>query len=356
MPTYTIPTIGALPKRQPRGGRRRVVIVTNPGTNSLEYTGPLQVFAEANFFLGRSGRPDLGYDIEFTSSAAGTIYDDNGLKIVIEKSYADVTGPVDTLIFQAVDEQETCVRDERFLRWVARMATRVRRIASVCVGTFVLAEAGVLDGRRATTHWAACEDFAKRFPNVALEPDPIFVKDGNVYTSAGGAAGFDLALALVEEDFGAEVARRAAQGLVMYLRRPGNQAQFSVHLSAKSPKARQLQALQAYIAENLDGDLCVETLAARAGMSPRNFARVFAREFSATPGRFVEQLRLERARHFLEQTDMPVGQVADRCGYRSPDGLRLAFNTNLSVSPMDYRRRFATTRRATADEIGLVAS
>jgi transcriptional regulator GlxA family with amidase domain len=205
-----------------------VVVVTNPSAGSLEYMGPLQVFDEARLFLEHSGRPDLAYDIEVVTTGEGPIYRRRGLSITAPTAYHRLRGKVDTLIFQAADENDECLRDERFIAWVASMSRRVRRIVSICTGSFILAEAGVLDGRRATTHWCACDDFRARYPRVMLEPDPIYVRDGHVYTSAGATSGMDLAIALVEEDYGTEFARRVAQGLVMFLRRPGNQAQFSV--------------------------------------------------------------------------------------------------------------------------------
>jgi transcriptional regulator GlxA family with amidase domain len=178
---------------------------------------------------------------------------------------------------------------------------------------------------------------------VALEPDPIYVKDGHVYTSAGSLSGIDMTVALVEEDFGKEVARKVAQGLVMYLKRPGNQAQFSLPLSARFPEDERFRELQGYVLEHPHQNLSVETLAEKVGMSPRNFARVFTRQVGLTPGRFVEQLRLERARHYLEDTQLPVSEVAECCGYTTAEGMRLAFDRHLGVSPREYRRRFASS-------------
>jgi len=177
---------------------------------------------------------------------------------------------------------------------------------------------------------------------VALEPDPIYVKDGHVYTSAGATSGMDLAIALVEEDFGAELARRVAQGLVMFLRRPGNQAQFSVQVSTDLPDSKGVREIEAYIFDHLEGDLRVEALAETWSMSPRNFTRVFTRQFGVAPGRYVEQCRLERARQYLEETNEPLSEVSARCGYATPDGLRLAFDRNLGVAPRAYRKRFAS--------------
>ena len=344
MPTYTMPGPPRLqiPDNSPTG-RRRVVIVTNPDSASLEYFWPIQVFEEANLLFDYWDLSDFGYDVEVVATRPGTVYERKGLKIEVDRPYYRVRGEVDTLMFQAVDENEMCLGDPRFLAWVKRMSGRVRRISSVCVGTYILAEAGVLHGRRATTHWAARADFERRYPEVELDSDRIYVKDGNVYTSAGSTAGLDLAATLVEEDFGADFARRVSQGLVMYLKRPGNQAQFSIHMSARFPDMDRLRDLLLYIAENPGTDLSVEALASRVCMSPRNFARVFSRQVGTTPGNYVEQSRVERARHWLEESQMRINEVARRCGYTSANGMRLAFDRHLGVTPLQYRKRFASS-------------
>ena len=342
MPEYDIPIVRDLPGAAD-AGPRRVVVVVNPVAGSLEYMGPLQVFDEARIFLDYSGRSELAYEVEVVSTGTGPIYNRKGFSISAPTPYHRVRGPVDTLLFQAVDEGDECLRDERFIAWVAKMSQQVRRIVSICTGSFILAEAGVLDGRRATTHWCACDDFRKRYPKVTLEPDPIYVRDGHVYTSAGATSGMDLAIALVEEDFGTEFARRVAQGLVMFLRRPGNQAQFSVQVGSEVSDSGITRDFQSYIFEHLEDDLRVETLAKRFGMSPRNFARVFTRKVGLAPGRYIEQCRLERARQFVEETEGSLSQIALRCGYATPDGLRLAFERNLGVTPSAYRRRFSSS-------------
>lgn len=344
MPEYLVPTAQNLPPKRPgSSGRRRIVLVTNPRAASLEYMGPLQVFDEARLFLEAAGRPDLNYAVEIVTTRPGSVYTRKGFSIEAQTPYHQLRGDVDTLIFQAADENDECLRDEKFIAWVARMSGRVRRIVSICTGSFILAQAGVLDGRRATTHWCAVEDFRRRYPRVHLEPDPIYIKDGHVYTSAGASSGIDLTIALVEEDFGSDFARKVAQGLVMYLRRPGNQAQFSVHVPAHAPDAPTMRDIRMYIANNLRRDLRVEVLAEKANMSPRNFARVFTKQIGLSPGRYVEQCRLESARQHLERSDLPLAQIARKCGYATPDGLRLAFDRHLGVSPREYRRRFASS-------------
>jgi len=302
----------------------------------------MQVFDEARLFLDYSGRPDLAYQVEVVTTGDEAIYQRKGFSISASTPYFRLRGNVDTLLFQGADEYDACLRDDRFIAWVAKMAPRVRRIVSICTGSFILAEAGVLDGRRASTHWCAVNDFRKRYPKVLLEPESIYTKDDHVYTSAGATSGMDLAIALIEEDFGTEFARRVAQGLVMFLRRPGNQAQFSVQVATEFPDVEGGDEVKRYILENLDDDLRVEVLAERFGMSQRNFTRVFTRRVGIGPGRFVEQCRLERARRLLEETDESLSEISSSCGYATPDGLRLAFDRNLGVSPSAYRHRFSS--------------
>jgi transcriptional regulator GlxA family with amidase domain len=263
-----------------------------------------------------------------------------GLSIVVDKACYDIRGVVDTVVFQAVDYEGKCLRDERFIAWIRRISKGARRMVTACSGTYVLAEAGLLDGRRAATHWMADKDFRRRYPDVILDTEPIYVKDGNLYTSAGVTSILDLMLALVEEDFGSELALRVAQGLVIFLRRPANQSQFSVQLTGLKTDDERIRDVISHIAKNPGSDLTVERLGELAGMSPRNFTRVFAREIGMTPGKFVEMSRLESARRYLEQSTMPVGEIAHACGYSTTDGMRLAFDRNLGVTPREYRLRF----------------
>lgn len=213
-------------------------------------------------------------------------------------------------------------------------------MVTACIGTYVLAEAGLLVGRRAATHWSACRDFRRRYPDVILDSEPIYIKDGQFYTSAGVTSILDLMLALVEEDFGSELALRVAQSMVLFLRRPANQSQFSVQLAGLKTDDKKIRDVVSHIAEHPSADLTVERLGELTGMSPRNFTRVFSREIGMTPGKFVELSRLESARRYLEQSTMPVSQIAYECGYSTADGMRLAFNRNLAVTPREYRLRF----------------
>ncbi len=239
---------------------------------------------------------------------------------------------------------QAAARDHRLTDWLRLAARRSRRVTSVCTGAFLLARAGLLDGRRATTHWNACDALARHYPSIEVEPDPIFVRDGNVYTSAGVTAGIDLALALVEEDLGREAALTVARDLVLFIRRPGGQAQFSAGLAGQAASRPGVRDLQGWIADHLDHDLSVPALAERAFMSPRNFARVFAREVGVTPAAYVESLRLERARTLLETSDeLQLEEVALRCGFGTVETLRRVFGRRLGVNPNAYRSRFAST-------------
>ena len=324
-----------------RGGRR-VVLLTYPGADLLDVAGPCAVF---DAFAQAPGRPEgdasPGYRIEVVSAGGGPRVETScRVALVVERDYRSVRGEVDTLLVAGGDGAWRAARDEQLLRWLRRMAPRVRRIGSVCTGAFVLAAAGLLDGRRATTHWQLCPRLARDHPAVAVEEDPIFVRDGNTYTSAGVTAGMDLALALVEEDHGHDAALRIARHLVMFVRRPGGQSQFSAALDLQAAERRPIRDLQAWIAGHPSGDLSVEALAARAHMSPRNFARVFRDEVGQTPARFVERVRVEAARRLLEESEAGLDRVARECGFGGADSMRRSFLRVLRVAPGAYRGRF----------------
>ena len=340
MLAFDVPRVESLRATPRDEGKRRFVLVTMPGSDPFDLIGSMAVVREANFFLETSGRRDLVYDYEVVSNQPGAVFAAEGLRIVVDKACYDVQGDLDTVVFQAVDYEGKCLRDERFIAWIRRISKGARRMVTACSGTYVLAEAGLLDGRRAATHWMADKDFRRRYPDVLLDTQPIYVKDGNLYTSAGVTSILDLMLALVEEDFGSELALRCAQGMVMFLRRPANQSQFSVQLTGLKTDDERIRDVVSHIAKNPGSDLTVERLGELAGMSPRNFTRIFAREIGMTPGKFVEVSRLESARRYLEQSTMPVGEIAQVCGYSTTDGMRLAFDRNLGVTPREYRLRF----------------
>jgi transcriptional regulator GlxA family with amidase domain len=314
---------------------RRVVIVTFPGFQILDATGPSEVFSLAD--RACDGR---AYELELVAPGGEPVASSSGLRMLPARGLDACRGPIDTLIVAGGAGARAAGADERLISWLRLAARRSRRVCSVCTGAFLLARAGLLEGRRATTHWSACAALARTYPSLEVQPDPIFVRDGNVYTSAGVTAGIDLALALVEEDLGADAALAVARALVLFIRRPGGQAQFSSGLASQAAEEPSVRRIQEWIADNLDADLSVAALADRAFMSPRNFARVFAREVGATPAAYVSGLRLERARTLLETTPLQLDQVATECGFGTTETLRRVFGRALHVSPSDYRARF----------------
>jgi transcriptional regulator GlxA family with amidase domain len=307
---------------------RNVLIPVFDGVQSLDLTGPLEVFANAG-----------GYDVRTASLGGGPVRSTSGLRITPDGDLraADTTG-LDLLLVPGGAGARR--RDEGLVAWLQQNAPTASRLASVCTGAFLLAEAGLLNGKRVTTHWSKCAELAARYPDLTVDPDPIFVKDGNLATSAGVTAGIDLALALVEDDLGRDTALRVARQLVVFLRRPGSQSQFSTQLSAQIAGRAPLRDIQQWIAEHPGADLSIETLAAKASLSPRQFARVFTAEIGVTPGQYVGKTRLEAARRRLEDTADGVDQTARACGYGTPEALRRAFVAALGVSPAEYRRRF----------------
>lgn len=320
---------------------RPVLMVAMPCAEVVEVDGALDIFYAANLVLEREGVADAGYEVQVVSPVT-TVRAWAGLRLIADRSYRTIRGAADTLIVTGIDGPDDARRDPDLVRWLVRMAPRVRRMVGLCTGSFVLAEAGLLDGRRATTHWMYCDDLADRYPDITVERDPIYVHDRGVYTSAGSTAGLDLVLGLVEEDFGRRVALQVAQRMVFFLKRPGGQAQFSALLSTQIAERQPFRELQGWIAEHPDADLSVEVLARRVAMSPRNFFRVFVRELGMTPGRFVERVRVEAARRLLEETSRGVRDVAAACGFGSPETMRIAFRRTLGVSPKRYRSGFST--------------
>jgi transcriptional regulator GlxA family with amidase domain len=310
-----------------------VVIVAFPDVQPLDVVGPAEVFHTAARLEGDA------YEVVIAAPEPGPL-SASAVSLSVDTALADLAGPIDTLVVAGGTGVLALEHDEDFLASLRIAAGRARRVAGVCTGAFLLAAAGLLDGRRCTTHWASCALLAERHPGIAVDPDPIFVRDGHVYTSAGVTAGMDLALALVEEDLGRETALTTARWLVLFVKRPGGQAQFSAQLHAQQADRRPLRELQAWIADNVDADLSVPALAERAHMSERNFARAFAREVGMTPAAYVECARVESARMALEAGDAPVETVAVRSGFGTVETMRRAFHRRVGVGPADYRRRF----------------
>jgi transcriptional regulator GlxA family with amidase domain len=316
---------------------RTVLMVLFDQVQSLDVTGPLEVFTGANTWRA-SRREPLAYDIRTASLGGRPVRTSSGLRIAPDGDLRELAKRPD-LLFVPGGEGSRRPAPE-LVSWLRTHASQAERLVSVCTGAFLLAEAGLLTGRRVTTHWAYCGSLAARYPDVSVEPDPIFVLDGNVATSAGVTAGIDLALALVEDELGRAPALDIARQLVVFLRRPGNQAQFSAQLAGQLASREPLRDVQRWIAEHPGADLSVETLASQASLSPRQFARAFAAEVGMPPGRYVDQVRLEAARRRLEDTPDGVEQTARSCGYGTPEAMRRAFVRALGVSPGEYRRRF----------------
>jgi transcriptional regulator GlxA family with amidase domain len=325
---------------------RRIVFVAGPNVEILDLVGPLQVFTRASDMHARenSGSPAI-YSVEVVSiSSSRSLIANCGVRITADRTFREVRGKIDTLLVAGGDAIEQNEINPEAVRWLKRISPRVRRVGSVCTGAMLLARAGLLDGRRATTHWNWCQTLIKRAPRARVERDPIFVRDENVYTSAGVTAGMDLALALVEEDHGSRLALQVARNLVLYLRRPGGQSQFSAALSLQLTDRKPLLELEAWVLDNLQKPLTVPLLAQRVAMSPRNFARVFTKEMKTTPAKFVERLRVEAARRRLEESHNSMEMIAGECGFGNVNSMRNVFQRTLKVAPGQYRRHFRHVR------------
>ncbi|HWF32449.1 MAG TPA: GlxA family transcriptional regulator [Solirubrobacteraceae bacterium] len=354
---------------------REIAILLFDGVQSLDVTGPLEVFSatgrvlasrepEAGLGPGRAPGPELDsetslaaaapprYEITTLSSDGASLRTSSGLEIVPDGSFVEGPSRLDTLIVPGGRGARAAAADERLLAWVREASASARRTASVCTGAFVLAAAGLLDGRRATTHWSAAKRLAQMHPSIDVDPDPIFIRDGALWTSAGVTAGMDLALALVEDDHDREVALTIARHLVLFLRRPGNQSQFSATLAAQEPERAPLREVQQRVVEDVAGEHSVEAMAAHACMSPRHFARAFRAETGVTPARYVERVRLEAARRRLEETAEPIASIATACGFGTAETMRRVFVRALEVGPAEYRRRFQSIKRRHGDEHG----
>jgi transcriptional regulator GlxA family with amidase domain len=318
---------------------RRIVFLALPLTQMLDLVGPHDAFSQVEV-ISETNPKTRNYQLEVVSGTKNkVITGSNGLTLLADKTYAEVSGSIDTLVVVGGDIMLEPF-DPSLLSWLRQVSKKTRRICSVCTASFLLAEAGLLAGRKATTHWAYCDRLANRFPEVEVETDPIYVNDGKFYTGAGVTAGMDLALALIEEDHGSATALKVAQDLVLFLRRPGGQSQFSSLLSKQDTEYRQLRDLGPWVMNRLHKTLDVTTLAEQCGMSPRHFARVFVTEYGITPAKYIEQIRVEAARQSLEETELTAEQIATKCGFNSADVMRRSFARLLSITPAEYRQRF----------------
>lgn len=329
------------PHRIPLGAStHRVVMVGFENAQILDITGPLEVFSRAARWLRDSGATaNLPYSVELVSKNAGKLRCSSGIELVATRRYEDINDANTILVAGGIGYTHA-LEDTALIEWLREQYTRVDRIASVCTGAFLLAAAGVLSKRSATTHWAYCDRLAAMDSQVRVNPDAIFVTDGKVITSGGVTSGMDMSLAMIESDWGQPVALAVAQELVMYLKRPGGQSQFSRHLAAQRGENDRLSELQMWILENPEADMSIEALAKRLSMSTRNFTRRFVQALGTTPSRFVLEARVEAARRRLEQTSLPIEKIAQRCGFGNAESMRRGFLRVLNVSPGDYRARF----------------
>ena len=318
--------------------KKRMEFFFYQGMVALDVTGPLEVFHAADELLSRNGKAQEGYELIFSANTPGPVPTSSGLCL-----HAD-TRPgleeVDTLLVPGGMIAETASTNAENVLAIRRADRKAKRLVSVCSGAFLLAAAGVLNGRRATTHWIVAERLAELYPSINLDPDAIYIQDGHIATSAGVTAGIDLALALVEDDFGPALAIEVARLLLLYRRRPGNQSQFSTTLDLQAKVSKRFKPLVDWVETNLDQKLTVDQLAEKAHMSPRSFARIFPSEIGISPGRFIEQLRIDRARELLESGAEGLEQIARESGFGREERLRRAFQRRLGISPAQYRAHF----------------
>lgn len=320
---------------------RTIGIVAFDGLELLDLTGPMDVFGMANVgLIGSGAMAEPAYRFRVIARSPGLVTTYCGLKLHADSTYDELFDDLDSLLIPGAPDVGALFADPALRDWVAAMHGRVKRLVSVCTGAFLLAETGLLHGLRATTHWAFCERLAREYPAVRVEPDRIFLRDGSIYTSGGVTSGIDLALSLLEEDWGQETALLVARWMVVFLKRPGGQTQFSGYLASEATQHPDLRALQVWIMENPAEDLRNEVLAERVAMSPRNFARVFQSETGMTPAKFVEKARIDAARHLLGAREHRIEKVAVVAGFGDPERMRRAFVRNLGISPQDYRERF----------------
>lgn len=321
---------------------KHIVILASPYSTLLTIAGPLEIFTRA-IMMAKEEDTSFTYRTHVVSiDGEKEIATSSGISIIAEGGYEGVDFPIDTLIVSGLPNLTDYMLDPKILQWIREQATSVRRICSICWGAFILAEAGILDGKRATTHWQRCDRLAKNYPTIDVEVAPYYVKDGNIYTSAGISSGIDLALALIEEDMGKVFALQIARQMVLFLKRPGNQIQYSNLFDYQEIRHLSIRKVCEWILHNLTEDLSVENLAEQVAMSPRNFARVFARELKITPAKYIDRLRVEIACQHLVETNFSLDEISDRCGARNADNLRRLFIKVLDTTPSQYRKSFSS--------------
>ncbi|ESS73147.1 HTH-type transcriptional regulator CdhR [Methyloglobulus morosus KoM1] len=325
---------------------RHVAMLVYPDCLLIDAIGPMEVFNFANCALQLMGRISLAesvYTLSIVAEQSGSVKTSSGVSLVADRGYEDANDDIDTLMVAGATHQaylDAATQDAKLRDWLIQMMPKVRRMVSICTGALILAEAGLLNGRKATTHWLYCDQLALQHKSIRVEPDKIFVRDGNMYSSGGVTAGIDLALNLVEEDWGWEVAANVARGMLIFMRRPGGQSQFSSYVFNEAKTRKDFRELQAWIISNPHRDLGVEQLAERMSMSPRNFSRLFCQEIGVTPAKFVEGIRMEAARNMMLQTDLPMEAIAVQCGFGSAEQMRRTFQRLLKTTPQEHRSLF----------------
>jgi transcriptional regulator GlxA family with amidase domain len=327
-------------EKTPKHQSRTIALLGFDGVAALDITGPYEVFSLPSYLT--QDQTVASYRIVLLADQAGPVRSASGLSLIADASWRDFQDKVDTLLVCGGPDMTTLQRNQKILAWLRTMARRTRRIGSICTGAFLLAEAGLLNNRRATTHWREVARLAEEYQSITVEPDAIYVKDGHVYTSAGITAGMDLALALVEEDLGRDVALAVARMLVLFLKRPGGQSQFSTQLQAQAVEGQRLADLLSWLANHHDQPMTVEDMASQTGMSPRTFARIFVAETGNTPALYLERLRLEHAVRLLETTSTSLDMTAQACGFTGHEQLRRTFQRHKGITPQAYRQRFHT--------------
>ena len=334
-----------LPHRGQAPASRVIAVAAYKGVSLLDLAGPLEAFRVASVCGAQADRR-VAYECVVVSMLGGPVMTADGVEPVTKSTRSLSKTPIDTLIVPGAFAVDDVTGDRGLVQWVRRRAPTCRRVCSVCIGSFLLVAAGVLDGRRAATHWMHAPLVATRHPRVTVDPDSIFVRDGRVWSSAGVTAGIDLALDLIEEDAGCSVAMGVARILVAYLKRAGSQSQYSTLLAAQAQSESEIFSdLERWVSEHLKADVRVDALAERVHMSPRNFARVYSEKRGRTPAKMVEAIRLEAARRRLEETDDRFDSISENCGFRDEEQMRRAFSRNLKISPREYRKCFASSRR-----------
>ncbi len=328
---------------------RHIAMLVYPNYLLIDAIGPTEVFNFTNAALQQMGRISLSesvYTVSIVAEQKGPVKSSSGVSLVADMSYEDTKNDIDTLMVAGATHLsylDAAKKDLKLRSWLTQMMPKVRRMVSICTGALILAEAGLLDGRKATTHWLYCDQLALQHKSIRVEPDKIFVRDGNMYSSGGVTAGIDLALNLVEEDWGWEVAANVARGMLIFMRRPGGQSQFSSYVFNEAKTRKDFRELQAWIISNPHRDLGIEQLAERMSMSPRNFSRLFCQEIGVTPAKFVEGVRMEAARNMMLQTDLPMEAIAVQCGFGSAEQMRRTFQRLLKTTPQEHRSLFKMT-------------